>query len=457
MPRTSLGGSKLAKSSHSELALKQRPRGKSQAIFEQAESVLVGGVDSPVRAFRAVGGHPIIVDRAEGARLFDVDGNAYLDYVCSWGAMILGHAHPAVASALIDQAHKGTSYGMTTALEVELAQMVVRAIPSVEMVRFVSSGTEATMSAIRLARAFTKRDLLLKFEGCYHGHADSFLSQAGSGLATLGISASPGVPQSVAELTITVPYNDSAAVERALAQNQGKVAAVIVEPVAANMGVVLPSATFLRDLRELTLRVGALLIFDEVITGFRLAYGGAQTWYGIHPDLTTLGKIIGGGLPAAAYGGRREIMQMVAPRGPVYQAGTLSGNPMAMRAGIETLRLLQQPRFYEDLHKKADRLVTGIRAALEQSGVKGRVNSVGSLFTLFFSSHTVQEFAGAKSSDTALYAAFFSQMLDRSILIPPSQFEAVFVSAAHTPENIDFTVKSCLESLIELSTESSNS
>ena len=436
--------------------MSQRPRARSQAILEQAERVLVGGVDSPVRAFRAVGGRPIVVERAEGAYLFDADGNAYLDYVCSWGAMILGHAHPAVTSALVDQARQGTSYGMTTELEVVLAQMVTRALPAMEMVRFVSSGTEATMSAIRLARAFTKRDLILKFEGCYHGHADSFLSQAGSGLATLGISASPGVPQGVAELTITVPYNDSAAVERVVVQNQGKVAAVIVEPVAANMGVILPSATFLRNLRELTRRNSALLIFDEVISGFRLAYGGAQTVFGIDPDLTTLGKIIGGGLPAAAYGGRREIMQMVAPQGPVYQAGTLSGNPMAMQAGIETLKLLQKPGFYEDLQKKADRLVTGIQAALDQNGVPGRVNAMGSLLTLFFTSNNVQEFAGAKSSDTARFSAFFAQMLDRSILIPPSQFEALFVSAAHSQEDIDRTVQACQESLAALPVESPN-
>lgn len=440
----------LVNHSLSEFSLNLRPRDKSKAIFEQAKKVLVGGVDSPVRAFHAVGGRPIVVERAEGAYLYDVDGNAYLDYVCSWGAMILGHAYPAVALALTDQAQKGTSYGMTTALEVQLAQMISRAVPSMEMVRFVNSGTEATMSAIRLARAFTKRDLILKFEGCYHGHADSFLSHAGSGLATLGISASPGVPLSVAELTITIPYNDSAAVEHTLAENPGKVAAVIVEPVAANMGVVPPSERFLCDLRNLTRLDGALLILDEVITGFRLAYGGAQTLYGIDPDLTTLGKIIGGGLPAAAYGGRREVMQMVAPQGPVYQAGTLSGNPMAMRAGIETLKILQQPGFYEELQRKANRLVSGMRAALNQSGEPCSLNSTGSLLTLFFGSHAVNDFSGAKRLDTQRYAAFFVQMLDRGVLLPPSQFEALFVSAAHTIEDIDRTVQSCKESLDEL-------
>ena len=447
MPRISLDGLQSGSGSLPEPRLNVRSREKSKAIFEQAEKVLVGGVDSPVRAFRAVGGCPIIADRAAGAYLFDADGNAYLDYVCSWGAMILGHAHPAITSALIDQARNGTSYGMTTSLEVELARMISHALPSMEMVRFVSSGTEATMSAIRLARAFTKRDLILKFEGCYHGHADSFLSQAGSGLATLGISASAGVPQDVAELTITVPYNDGEAVEHALSKHYGRVAAVIVEPIAANMGVVPPSATFLGDLRRLTRQHGTLLVFDEVITGFRLAYGGAQTLFGIEPDLTTLGKIIGGGLPAAAYGGRREIMQMIAPEGPVYQAGTLSGNPMAMRAGIETLKVLQKTELYDDLHMKADRLVSGIRAALKQSGVPGCLNATGSLLTLFFGAPGVSSFSSAKSSNAKRYASFFAQMVERGFLLPPSQFEALFVSAAHTFEDIDRTVQSCRESL----------
>jgi glutamate-1-semialdehyde 2,1-aminomutase len=309
-------------------------RPHSQEIFDRARRILVGGVNSPVRAFGAVGGTPIVVDRAAGAQLWDADGRAYLDYVCSWGALILGHAHPEIAAALADQARRGTSFGMTTELEVELATLVRNAIPSLGRVRFVSSGTEATMSSVRLARAATGRDLILKFEGCYHGHSDSFLSKAGSGLATFGIAASPGVPQAIAALSLDAPYNDLAAVERQFQAHPGAIAAVIVEPVAANMGVVLPAPGFLQGLRDVTRREGALLIFDEVITGFRLYFGGAQNLYGIEPDLTTLGKIIGGGLPVAAYGGRQDLMERMAPVGPVYQAGTLSGNPLAMRAGI---------------------------------------------------------------------------------------------------------------------------
>jgi len=427
-----------------------RSRARSQAIFRQAEQVLVGGVNSPVRAFRAVGGEPLVVERAEGAHLYDADGNALLDYVCSWGAMILGHAHPAVTAAIADQARRGTSYGMTTELEVELARRITQALPAIEMVRFVSSGTEATMSAIRLARAFTQRDLILKFEGCYHGHADSFLSQAGSGLATLGIASSPGVPASLAELTLDVPYNDNAAVEEAFARHPNRIAAVIVEPVAANMGVVSPSLKFLEDLRELTHRSGALLVFDEVITGFRLAYGGAQTVFKIEPDLSTLGKIIGGGLPVGAYGGRREIMQRVAPGGPVYQAGTLSGNPLAMRAGTETLKVLAEPGFYDELNRKAARLIEGLRSAVDDSGLPAQITSVGSLLTLFFTKQRVRDYAGAKKSDTGRFAAFFSEMLDRGIFLPPSQFEALFVSAAHTEADIDRTVAACRETFKSL-------
>jgi glutamate-1-semialdehyde 2,1-aminomutase len=425
----------------------RRSRSKSQAVFRQAEQLLVGGVNSPVRAFKAVGGEPLVIERAAGARLFDVDGNEYIDYVCSWGAMILGHAHRAVTSAVAEQARRGTSYGMTNVLEVELAAMLTRALPSLEMVRLVSSGTEATMSAIRVARAFTGRNLILKFEGCYHGHSDSFLSQAGSGLATLGIASSPGVPPAVAELTLNVPYNDIASVERAFVQHPGEIAAVIVEPVAANMGVVSPRPKFLEGLRELTRRAGALLIFDEVISGFRLAYGGAQTVFGITPDLTTLGKIIGGGLPVAAYGGRRDVMRLVAPLGPVYQAGTLSGNPLAMRAGIETLRLLAAPGFYDELNAKASRLVAGLREALEESGVPGQLNEAGSLSTLFFTSAPVWDYESAKKSDTRRFAAFFAEVLDRGVFLPPSQFEALFVSAAHTDEDISQTVAACRESL----------
>ncbi len=422
-------------------------RSRSQAIFRRGEHVLVGGVNSPVRAFRAVGGDPLVIARAEGARITDADGNEYLDYVCSWGALILGHAHPAVTAAIQEQAARGTSYGMTAELEIELAERITRALPSLEMARFVSSGTEATMSAIRVARAFTGRNFILKFEGCYHGHADSFLSQAGSGLATLGIAASPGVPAAFAELTLNAPFNDISAVEKIFAQHGGQIAAVIVEPVAANMGVVPPAEGFLNGLRELTRRNGALLIFDEVITGFRLAYGGAQTLFHIQPDLTTLGKIIGGGLPVAAYGGRRDVMSQVAPLGPVYQAGTLSGNPLAMRAGLETLRQLEAPGFYANLSRKADRLLQGFRGALEESGRPGHMSAVGSLLTLFFTSQPVADYTGAKTSDTRRFAAFFSAMLERGVFLPPSQFEALFVSAAHTEADIDRTIAACRESL----------
>src|SRR5215471_12082946 len=415
----------------------QRPWNRSRAIFHRAEEILVGGVNSPVRAFGAVGGEPLIIERGRGAHLIDADENEYIDYICSWGAMILGHAHPAVTAAIIEQAQRGTSYGMTTELEAELARTIIHALPSIEMMRLVSSGTEATMSAIRLARAFTGRDLILKFEGCYHGHADSFLAQAGSGLATLSIAASPGVPASFAKLILHAPYNNAAAVEKLFAAHPQRIAAVIVEPVGANMGVVPPVPGFLEDLRVLTRRNGALLIFDEVITGFRMAYGGAQTVFRIAPDLTTLGKIIGGGLPVGAYGGRREVMRLVAPLGHVYQAGTLSGNPLAMRAGLETLKILAARSIYAELNRKAQR----------SSGLAGQVNEVGSLVTLFFSDRPVMDYDGAKRSDTRRFAAFFSEMLDRGVLLPPSQFEALFVSAAHTDKEIDRTLEASRESL----------
>ena len=420
---------------------------RSESLYREAEQLLVGGVNSPVRAFRAVCGTPLMIERAEGAYLYDADGNRYLDYVGSWGPMILGHAHPAVTEAIRDQAAKGTSYGMSSPLEVELARLICEAMPTVEMVRFVCSGTEATMSAVRLARAFTRRDLILKFEGCYHGHGDSFLSQAGSGLATLGIAASPGVPDALARLTINVPYNDAAAVEKAFAKHGSEIAAVIVEPVAANMGVVPPANGFLQALRQVTREQGALLIFDEVISGFRLAYGGAQAMYGVRPDLTALGKIIGGGLPVGAYGGRRDIMQMVAPQGPVYQAGTLAGNPLAMRAGIETLRHLNTVGFYEALAQKAARLAEGLRAAVGEIGKAGQVNAVGSLLTLFFNASPVTDYSAAKRSNAQQFARFFHEMLRRGILLPPSQFEAWFVSAAHTDEDIDRTIAACRDGL----------
>ena len=422
-----------------------RPRSKE--LFERGCRVLVGGVNSPVRAFGSVGGHPLVIDHAEGARIFDVDSREYIDYVCSWGALILGHAHPDVTAAVQDQASRGTSYGMISPLEIELAEKIAQAVPSVEKVRLVSSGTEATMSAVRLARAFTQRDAIVKFAGCYHGHSDSFLSEAGSGLATLGIASSPGVPEVFASLTLNVPYNDLGAVEKVFDTHAGKIAAVIVEPVAANMGVVPPAPDFLEGLREITRRDGALLIFDEVITGFRLAYGGAQSVFGIDPDLTTMGKIIGGGLPVAAYGGKRAIMDRVAPLGPVYQAGTLSGNPLAMRAGLAVLPHLEKSGFYEDLNRKAKRLAHGFRAALATAGVPGQVNLSGSLLTMFFGDSDIKNYADAKNSLTRLYPKFFHGMLDRGIFLAPSQFEALFISAAHTDADIDRTIAAAHESL----------
>lgn len=425
----------------------EKEHSRSQRAFERARRVLVGGVNSPVRAFAAVGGMPIIVDRAQGSQVWDVDGNAYTDFVCSWGALILGHAHQEIAAALAEQAARGTSYGMTTELEIELAEMLQKALPSMERVRFVSSGTEATMSAVRLARAATGRDFIVKFEGGYHGHGDSFLTKAGSGLATLGIAASPGVPKALAELTLDAPYNDLAAVQRLFEKHRTAIAAVIVEPVAANMGVIPPAEGFLTGLRELTRRHGALLLFDEVITGFRLCYGGAQNLFGVDPDLTTLGKIIGGGLPVAAYGGRRDLMEQIAPLGPVYQAGTLSGNPLAMRAGIETLKRLKPVGFYDALDRKANFLADAMRQALSETGVIGHVARAGSLLTLFFAAGPVENYAAAKTSDTRRFAAFFQEMLRRRILLAPSQFEALFVSAAHSDADIERTAIACRESL----------
>jgi glutamate-1-semialdehyde 2,1-aminomutase len=428
-------------------------RRRSREIFERALKFLVGGVNSPVRAFRSVGGEPLIIERGSGQYLYDADGNELLDYVCSWGAMLLGHAHPAVTEAIAEQAQRGTSYGATTELEVELASLVTEAIPSIEKIRFVSSGTEATMSAVRLARGVTKRDFILKFEGCYHGHADSFLSQAGSGLATLGIAECPGVPQVLAELTLNAPYNDLPAVERLFAQHEDKIAAVIVEPIAANMGVVRPEAGFLLGLREITKQSGALLIMDEVITGFRMRFGAAQQLARVEADLTTLGKIIGGGLPVAAYGGRAEIMNCVAPLGPVYQAGTLAGNPLAMRAGIATLKQLKRPGLYEGLHEQSDRLVEGLRDALAESGIAGQVNAMGSLATLFFTAQPVRNYSDAKRSDTKRYARFFREMLDRGVFLAPSQFEAAFVSAAHTSENVTRTIAAARDSFKVMAAE----
>ncbi|MDI6709725.1 MAG: glutamate-1-semialdehyde 2,1-aminomutase [Bacillota bacterium] len=418
-----------------------REDNRSRELFRRAQQVIPGGVNSPVRAFRAVQGNPPFIARAEGAYIFDVDGRRYIDYVSSWGPMILGHAHPEVLAAIKAAAERGTSYGAPTASEVEMAELIVDALPGMEMVRLVNSGTEATMSAIRLARAVTGREKIVKFAGCYHGHADAMLVAAGSGALTLGVPSSPGVPAQTAAHTIVVGYNHLEDVEETLRANPGQVAAVIVEPVAGNMGVIPPQSGFLEGLRRLTAEYGALLIFDEVITGFRLAYGGAQTLYGITPDLTCLGKIIGGGLPVGAYGGRREIMERVSPSGPVYQAGTLSGNPLATAAGIATLRALERPGVYEELERKAALLADGIGDAARAAGVPVTRNRVGSMMSTFFTAVPVTDFASALTSDTARFARFFHALLDHGVYIAPAQFEAMFVSLAHTEEDIARTVE----------------
>jgi glutamate-1-semialdehyde 2,1-aminomutase len=422
-------------------------RRRSREIFGRAEKFLVGGVNSPVRAFRSVGCDPLIMDRGEGQYLYDVDGNKLLDYVCSWGAMLLGHANPAVTAAIVEQAKRGTSYGVTTELELELATMINRTIPALEKIRFVSSGTEATMSAVRLARGVTKRDYIVKFRGCYHGHADSFLSDAGSGLATLSIAECPGVPEALAQLTLNAPYNNLEAVHHLFTEHKNKIAAVIVEPIAANMGVVLPEPGFLAGLRDITRKNGALFIIDEVITGYRIHNGAVQQFLGGEADITTLGKIIGGGLPVAAYGGRAELMNNVAPLGPVYQAGTLAGNPLAMAAGIATLKQLSVDGLYHRIAERADRLASGLRKALADAKIPGQVNSTGSLSTLFFSDEPVRDYAGAKHSDTKRYARFFREMLDRGIFLAPSQFEAAFVSTAHTSQDIERTIAAAADAL----------
>lgn len=407
-------------------------------------------MNSPVRAFRAVGGQPRFIRRGFGARVEDVDGNVYIDYVCSWGPLILGHAHPAVVAAVKAAAESGTSFGAPTEAEVELARLVCRLFPSVELVRFVNSGTEATMSAIRVARAYTGRPKILKFDGCYHGHADSLLVKAGSGVLTFNAPDSAGVTAAAAGETLSAPYNDLATVERIFEAQGQEIAAVIVEPVAGNMGVVPPKPGFLEGLRRLTAEAGALLIFDEVITGFRLAPGGAQELYGITPDLTCLGKILGGGLPVGAYGGRRDIMSLVAPLGPVYQAGTLSGNPLAMAAGLATLRALLEPGSYERLETVSHRLAAGFAEAAREAGIPVRVNRVGSMLTVFFTGDEVTDYEGARRADTAQFARFFHGMLERGVLLPPSQFEALFVSLAHTEAEVEFTVEAARQVFAEI-------
>ncbi len=418
---------------------------RSEQLFEEAKNLIPGGVNSPVRAFRGVGGTPRFIDHGAGACVYDVDGNEYIDYVLSWGPLILGHAHPDVVRAISEQAQRGTTFGAPTELESELAKLIIEAMPAVEMVRFVSSGTEAVMSAIRLARAYTKREKVIKFAGCYHGHFDGLLVQAGSGVATLGLPDSPGVPASVTAGTLTAPYNDLSALQMLLEQNPEQVAVIVVEPVVGNMGFVQPQPGFLEGLRRLADQYGALLLFDEVMTGFRVAYKGAQGRYGIMPDLTCMGKVIGGGLPAAAYGGRREIMELVAPAGPMYQAGTLSGNPLAMTAGITTLRAIREPGAFERLEQITGRLCEGMREAAQAAGVPIQVGAAGSMWGFFLADQPVTDYTSAKRSDTAHYARFFHAMLERGVYLAPSQFEAAFVSLTHSDELVDRTIEAAAD------------
>ncbi len=428
----------------------------SKILYERAAKTLVGGVNSPVRAFKAVGGTPLFIRRAHGSKIEDEDGNSYIDFVCSWGALILGSAFPRITKALYRQIPRGTTYGAPTRLEVELAEMITSAIRSIERIRFVNSGTEASMSALRVARAFTKRKHILKFEGCYHGHADSLLVKGGSGMATFGALDSAGVTEGAIADTLVAPYNDLAAVERIFEKQGEEIAAVIVEPVAANMGVVPPTNGFLDGLRRVTTQHGSLLVFDEVITGFRMSYGGAQNAFDIQPDLTCLGKIIGGGLPVGAYGGRSEIMDQVAPLGPVYQAGTLSGNPLTMAAGIATLRELEKRNFYQTLEKNSNELQHGIANAAEEEGCKLRMNRVGSMLGLFFTDREVVDYSSAKSSDTDSYRVFFHSMLNHGIYFPPSAFETIFISAAHSLTDIELCAKVAQDGFRNVVTKGAN-
>ncbi|MFP4446982.1 MAG: glutamate-1-semialdehyde 2,1-aminomutase [Desulfosudaceae bacterium] len=423
---------------------------QSDALFAKAAAIIPGGVNSPVRSGKSVGARPLFIQRAQGARVFDADGNSYIDYIGSWGPMIVGHRHPAVMAAVGAALERGLSFGASTDLEVELAAMIAEAVPSIEMIRMVNSGTEATMSAVRLARAVTGRDVVVKFDGCYHGHADTLLVDAGSGVATQGIPGSPGVPAEVIADTLSLPYNDSAAVQQLFAQRGSEIAAVIVEPVAGNMGLVAPAPGFLESLRSVTSEAGSLLIFDEVMCGFRVAYGGAQERYGVLPDITCLGKIIGGGMPVGAYGGSREIMRQVAPEGNVYQAGTLSGNPVAMAAGIATLRELQRAGAYDDLAAKSEQLVAGLKEAAFEADIPVQLNAVGAMLGMFFTDQPVTDFAGAKTSDLERFSAWYRAMLERGVYLAPSQFEAVFVSTVHTTEEIAKTVQAARAVMQEL-------
>jgi glutamate-1-semialdehyde 2,1-aminomutase len=424
---------------------------KSQSLFEQALKIIPGGVNSPVRACKSVGADPLFIERGEGCLIYDADGNRFIDYIGSWGPLILGHRHPAVVDAITAVLERGTSFGAPTDLEIQLAEMVIDAVASVDVVRMVNSGTEATMSAIRLARGVTGRDLVIKFDGCYHGHADTLLVAAGSGVATLGIPGSPGVPEAVAQSTLSLPFNDIEAIKKVMAEKGDKVACVIVEPVAGNTGLVAPEDGFLKTLRELTETHGAVLIFDEVMTGFRVAYGGAQSLYDISPDLTCFGKVIGGGLPVAAYGGKKEIMSQIAPQGSIYQAGTLSGNPIAMAAGIATLKQLQKPGVYEALNERSKRLITGLGHAAKKAGVAARVGHVGSMMGMFFTDRNVANFDDAKNCDLELFSKFYQGMRQHGIYIAPSQFEVLFLSTAHSDEHIDATIDAAQQVLEKLS------
>jgi glutamate-1-semialdehyde 2,1-aminomutase len=423
---------------------------KSIALFQEAQTLLPGGVDSPVRAFRAVGGQPLFIERGEGPYIYDVDGNRYIDYVLSWGPLITGHAHPDVVKAIQDAAIKGTSYGAPSALEVELAKRVMEFMPNIEMIRFVNSGTEATMSALRLARAYTKRDKIIKFDGCYHGHADLLLVQAGSGVITLGLPDSPGVPANTVKDTLVADFNNLESVEALFKKYPEQIAAIIVEPVAGNMGVVPPLPGFLEGLRAITLREGSVLIFDEVMTGFRVHKGGAQALYNIQPDLTTLGKVIGGGLPVGAYGGKKEIMQLVAPSGAMYQAGTLSGNPLAMSAGLAALNLIRSDECWENLDQAAGRLEAGISSAAKKAGISIQQTRVGTMFTTFFSETKPIDWSTVKVADKVRFGKFFQKMLENGVYLAPSQFEAGFVSTMHSDAVLDTTIEAAEKALKSL-------
>jgi glutamate-1-semialdehyde 2,1-aminomutase len=422
----------------------------SENLFQRALKVIPGGVNSPVRACKSVGADPIFIDHAEGCEIFDADGNRFIDYIGSWGPMILGHRHPAVIESIAQVLKRGTSFGAPLDLEIRLAELVIDAFPSVEMVRMVNSGTEAAMSAVRLARAATGRSVVIKFDGCYHGHADTLLVAAGSGVATLGIPGSPGIPESIAHHTLSLPYNDIDAVKQVMTEKANKIACIIVEPVAGNMGLVAPAKGFLETLKELSEKYGSILIFDEVMTGFRVALGGAQSLYGISPDLTCFGKIIGGGLPVGAYGGNRTIMSHIAPQGSVYQAGTLSGNPIAMAAGIATLEQIKKDGFYESLEEKSQRLAIGLANAAQKAQIPATVRHIGSMLGLFFSDREVKNFDDAKACDLENFAKFYKGMRENGIYIAPSQFEAFFISAAHETQHIDATIRAAEIVLEEL-------